>query len=143
MISTETFFALSLGDSPHEYTDLFYDPALPANDLDHVSVSYAYFIYGLAAVNALGHRDLFGFFNEALYDIGQKFFHAGSFSLLGLDFSKQAAYGFGRLSTVGYPVLCALEIDLDVLALCHGIVSAYLLDERPSRGQRESATTMR
>ena len=72
MISTETFLPCLWATARMSIRISFYDPALPANDLAHVSVSYAYFIYGLAAVNALGHRDLFGFFNEALYDIGQK-----------------------------------------------------------------------
>ena len=64
-------FALSLGNSPHEYTNLFDDSALPANDLAHVTVGDTHFKYGLAAGEALGHRDLVGMIDKALHNIGQ------------------------------------------------------------------------
>ena len=37
------FFALSLGDGPHQHTDLLDDPALPAYDLAHIAFSDADF----------------------------------------------------------------------------------------------------
>ena len=39
-------FALTLGDGPHEDTDLLDDPALPTNDLAHIAVGDANLIYG-------------------------------------------------------------------------------------------------
>ena len=69
--------ALSLGNGPHKYTDLLDDPALPANDLAHITVSDANLINGLAVGLALGHRDLIGIIDKALHNVGQKFFHAG------------------------------------------------------------------
>ena len=63
--------ALPLGDGPHQDTDLLDDPALPADDLAHIAVGDADFEDGLAVGLALGHRDLVGVVDQALYNIGQ------------------------------------------------------------------------
>ena len=63
--------ALSLGNSPHKNTNLFYDSSLPADDLAHISVSYTDFVNRFAAVTALGHRDFVRMIDETLYNIGQ------------------------------------------------------------------------
>ena len=65
------FLALSLGNGPHENTNLFYDSPLPANDLAHISVSNTDFINRLAAVFALGHRYFVGMIDKALHNVGQ------------------------------------------------------------------------
>ena len=65
------FFALSLGYGPHKNTNLLYDSPLPANDLAHIAVSHTDLKHGLAVGFALGHRNLVGIINKALYNIGQ------------------------------------------------------------------------
>ena len=87
------FLALSLGNGPHKDTDLLDDPALPADDLAHIAVGHADLKYGLAVGFALGHRDLVGMIDQALYEVGQKFFHAGRNAFLCLKLFQQAADG--------------------------------------------------
>ena len=67
-------FALSLGDSSHEDSDLLYDSATSADNLAVVTFSKSNLIDQFATGGALGHRNIIGMVDEILHNIGQYFF---------------------------------------------------------------------